>query len=67
VRAKNLLWISLTALLLTSVFMVSSVAAPTSARMYVDPPEKKGNYPAGTIFNIYIKVDAANLTLGSSP
>ena len=60
-RAKNLLWISLTALLLTSVFMVSSVAAPTSARMYVDPPEKKGNYPAGTIFNIYIKVDAANL------
>jgi len=61
VRTKNLFWISLVALLLSSVFMVGKVAAPTSARMYVDPPEKKGNYPAGTFFNIYIKVDATNL------
>jgi PKD repeat protein len=60
VRTKNLFWISLVALLLSSVFMVSTVAAPTSARMYVDPPEKRNVYPPAT-FHMYIKVDVTNL------
>jgi PKD repeat protein len=61
VRTKNLLWISLVALLLSSVFMVWTVAAPTTARMYVDPPEKKGTYPPGYVFTIYAKADVTNL------
>lgn len=59
-RTKNLFWISLVALLLSSVFMVSTVAAPISARMYVYPSEKGDIYPPAT-FPIYIKVDVTNL------
>jgi len=62
VRGKNLLLISLVALLLSSVVMVDRVAA-ASARMYVDPKEIR-DIPAKDppiTFNLAIKVDVTNL------
>ena len=63
-RVKNLLWISLVAILLTSVVMTGTVMSPTSARMYVDPPEVKSDteYPTGSTFTVNVSVaDVANI------
>jgi len=64
VRVKNLLWISLVAILLTSVAMTGTVMSPASARMYVDPPEVKSvtEYPTGSTFTVNVSVaDVANI------
>lgn len=63
-RAKNLLWISLVAILLTSTVMTGTVMSPSSARMYVDPPEVKSTteYPTGSTFTVNVSVaDVADI------
>ena len=56
VRGKNLLWISLVALLLTSVVMTGTATSSASPRMYVDPAETTGIEPPAAV-TIDIKVD----------
>ena len=63
VREKNLLWISLVALLLTSAVMTGTVTSSSSARMYVDPTETTGIEPPAT-FTIDIKADVG---VGAEP
>lgn len=69
-RIKNIKWISLIALLLTSALFVGTVK-PASARIYVDPPLVADIYPPNT-FTVDIKVDVEDLygwefTLGFIP
>jgi len=60
VRGRNLLWISLVALLMISAVMTGTVMTSTSARMYVDPKETRGLNPSAT-FSVNIRVDASNI------
>jgi len=61
VRGKNIIWLSLVALLLIST-MTGVVTSPTTPRMYVDPasivdPTKT----VGSVFTVNVKVDVDNL------
>jgi len=62
VREKNLLWISLVALLLTSVVMVGTVMSPAPTTVYVHPTKTTGVNPPNT-FTVAVRVDIEEPTL----
>ena len=62
VRRKNLLWISLVALLLTSVIMVSTVVSPAATKVYLHPTKTEGIEPPGS-FTVAVKIDIEEPTL----
>ncbi len=56
VRRKNLLWISLVALLVTSAVMVSTVVSPVATIVYMQPTKTEGIEPPGN-FTVNVKID----------